>query len=89
MALGADRGNVLALILRGALVQIVLGLLLGVPLTLAAGRFLGSQLYGISQYDARILAMAVLALGFSALTAALIPAVRASSFSPIETLRGE
>jgi predicted permease len=89
MALGADRGNVLALILRGALVQIVFGLLLGVPLTLAAGRFLGSQLYGINQYDPMIIAVAILAVGFSALAAALIPAFRASSISPIKALRAE
>jgi predicted permease len=89
MALGADRGNVLALILRGAMLQIVLGLLLGVPLTLAAGRFLGSQLYGIDQYDPMIIAVAVLVIGFSALTAALIPAFRASSISPIQALRAE
>ena len=89
MALGAARGNVLALILRGALVQIAWGLLLGVPLTLAAGRFLGSQLYGIRQNDPVILAMAILAIGLSALTAALIPAFRASSISPIQALRAE
>lgn len=89
MALGADRGSVLALILRGALLQIVFGLLLGVPLTLAAGRFLGSQLYGINQYDPMIIAVAILAIGFSALTAALIPAFRASSISPVQALRAE
>jgi predicted permease len=89
MALGADRGNVLALILRGALVLIVFGLLLGVPLTLAAGRFIGSQLYGINQYDPTIIAAAILALGFSALIAALIPAFRASSISPMQALRTE
>ncbi|HXB72635.1 MAG TPA: ABC transporter permease [Candidatus Acidoferrales bacterium] len=89
MALGADRGSVLALILRGALLQIVLGLLLGVPLTLAAGRFLGSQLYGINHYDPTILAVAMLAIGASALMAALIPALRASSIPPIQALRAE
>jgi ABC-type antimicrobial peptide transport system permease subunit len=89
MALGADRASVLALILRGALVQIAFGLLLGVPLTLAAGRFLGSQLYGINQRDPTIIAVAILALGFSALAAALIPAFRASSISPMQALRSE
>jgi predicted permease len=89
MALGADRGNVLALILRGALALIAFGLLLGLPLTLAAGRFLGNQLYGINQYDPAIISVAILALGFSALIAALIPAFRASSISPLEALRVE
>ena len=43
IALGADRGNVIALVLRGALRLIVFGLILGLPLTFAAARFLGSQ----------------------------------------------
>jgi predicted permease len=89
MALGADRGNVLALIVRGALALIAFGLMLGVPLTLAAGRFLGSQLYGINQYDPTIIGVAILIMGVSALIAALIPAFRASSISPLEALRAE
>src|SRR5260221_2812499 len=50
MALGADRASVLTLILRGALVQIAFGLLLGVPLTLAPGPVLGKQLFRIYQH---------------------------------------
>ncbi len=89
MALGADRGNVIALILRGALVLIAFGLLLGVPMTFAAGRFLGSQLYGVNPYDPAVVLTAVGALAFSAFVAALIPAVKASSISPMEALRAE
>jgi predicted permease len=89
MALGANRSDVFALILRGALALISFGLLLGIPLALAAGRFLGSQLYGINQYDPMIIAMAILVLGSSALTAALIPAFRASSISPLQALRAD
>jgi ABC-type antimicrobial peptide transport system permease subunit len=77
------------LIVRAALALISLGLLLGIPLALAAGRFLGSQLYGINQYDPVIIVSAILVLGFSALTAALIPAFRASSISPLEALRAD
>jgi ABC-type antimicrobial peptide transport system permease subunit len=62
---------------------------LGVPLALAAGRFLGNQLYGINQYDPMIIASAILVLGSSALTAALIPAFRASSISPLQALRAD
>jgi predicted permease len=87
MALGADRGDAFALVLRGALTLISFGLLLGVPLALVAGRLLGSQLYGINQYDPMTIASAILVLGFSALTAAVIPAFRASSISPLEALR--
>jgi predicted permease len=89
MALGADRSDVFALILRGALALVSFGLLLGIPLALAAGRFLGNQLYGINQYDPMIIAAAILVLGSSALTAALIPAFRASSISPLQALRAD
>jgi len=89
MALGADRGDVFSLIIRGALALISFGLLPGIPLALAAGRFLGNQLYGINQYDPTIIALAILVLGSSALAAALIPAFRASSILPIQALRAD
>ena len=89
MALGADRNNVIALVLRGAFVLIAFGLSVGAPLALAMGRLLGHQLYGLNQYDPAILSAAVTALAFSACVAALIPAFRASSISPIQALRME
>jgi predicted permease len=89
MALGASRGNVVALVLRGAFALIALGLLLGVPLSAVAGRFLGHQLYGLNPYNPVVITVAVVALGFSALAASLIPALRASSISPLEALRVE
>jgi predicted permease len=87
MALGADRGNVLGMVLRGALALIGFGLALGLPLSLATARFLGSQLHGMNQYDPVILGIAVFALALAASGAALIPAWRASSISPMEALR--
>ena len=89
MALGADRRNVVALVLRGAFALIVFGLLLGLPLTLAAGRFLGSQLYGMNPYNPLVTLTAVVALALAALAASLIPAFRASRISPLEALRTE
>ena len=89
MALGANRGDVVALVLRGAFVLIGLGLVIGVPLALSAGRVLGSQLYGVNPYDPLVIAAAVAALGFSALIASVIPALRASFISPSEALRAE
>ncbi|MBV9226640.1 MAG: ABC transporter permease [Acidobacteriaceae bacterium] len=89
MALGADRGQVIALILRGAFALITSGLLLGLPLAFAVGRFLGHQLYGVNPYDPLVTIAALLALGFSALIASLIPAFRASSISPIHALQME
>ena len=89
MALGADRAQVVRLVLRGALGLIVLGLLIGLPLTLAVGRFLGSQLYGMNPYDPVVTLAAVLALGISALIASLVPALRASFILPVDALRAE
>jgi len=89
MALGADRVHVVALVLRTAFGQILLGLLIGLPLTVIAGRFLGHQLYGTNPYDPGVTLAAVLALGLSALVAAGVPAFRASRISPLDALRSE
>jgi predicted lysophospholipase L1 biosynthesis ABC-type transport system permease subunit len=89
MALGADRGDIIALVLRGAFMLIVLGLIIGFPLTFASGKFLGSQLYGMNPYNPVVTLAAVLTLGLSAIVAALIPAFRASLISPLDALRAE
>jgi predicted permease len=89
MALGADRGDVLALILRGAFALILFGLVVGLPLTFAVGRFLGNQLYGMNPYNPVVTLVAVAALGLSSLAASAIPAFRASVISPLEALRAE
>jgi len=89
VALGANRRDVVALILRGSFLLIAFGLLIGMPLALAAGRFLGSQLYGLNRYDPMVLSAAGFTLGLSALIAALIPAYRGSSISPMQALRAE
>jgi len=89
MAIGATRRDAVAIVLRGALGLIVLGLIFGVPLAFVAGRFLGSQLYGINPHDPFVLMTAAGALGLSALLASLIPALRATRISPVEALRAE
>jgi predicted permease len=89
MALGADRGNVVRLVLRGAFALTLFGLLIGLPLTFAGGRFLGSQLYGMNPYNPAVTLAAVVTLALSALAASLIPALRASTISPLEALRAE
>lgn len=89
MALGADRRQVIALVLRGAFGLIVFGLLVGLPLTFAAGRFLGSQLYGMNPFNPVVTLVAIVSLALSALVACLIPAWRASLISPLEALRAE
>ncbi|HXB68262.1 MAG TPA: ABC transporter permease [Candidatus Acidoferrales bacterium] len=89
MALGANRGDVIRLVLRGAFGLILCGLFIGLPLTFAAGRFLGNQLYGMNPYNPAVTLAAVVTLGLSALAASLIPALRASLISPLEALREE
>jgi predicted permease len=89
MALGANRRDAVAMILRGAFGLIVLGLVLGLLLTVATGQFLGNQLYGFDPYNPFVLFAAVLALGVSALLASLIPALKAGRISPVEALRAE
>jgi ABC-type antimicrobial peptide transport system permease subunit len=89
MALGANRGNIVRLVLRGAFVLVFWGLLIGLPLTAAAGRFLASQMYGANPYDPVVVLAAIAALGFAVLAASLIPAIRASSIAPSQALRAE
>jgi predicted permease len=89
MALGADRRNVLSLVLRSALVQLGLGLAIGIPVALAGGRMLAGQLYGIKNYDPLILGLAVMVLIGCALLAASVPARRAASLDPLVALRYE
>jgi macrolide transport system ATP-binding/permease protein len=89
MALGAERGGVIAMIMRGAVIQAVLGLAIGVPVALLCVRFVKSQLYEITSVDARVLAGAVLTLGLAACLAGLIPARRAASTDPAQALRTE
>jgi predicted permease len=89
MALGADSGHIVRLILRGAFALTFFGLSIGLPLTFAAGRFLGNQLYGMNPYNPAVTLAAVVTLGLCAFAASLIPAFRASLSSPVESLRAE
>jgi len=89
IALGANRGNVVSLVLRGAFLQIGLGLAIGIPVALLGGRFMASQLYGVHIYDPFCMATGVLSLSAAAAIAGFIPARRASSIEPMEALRIE
>jgi predicted permease len=89
MALGASRGQVVRLVLRGAFFLIAFGLILGIPLSLATSRALSSQLYGLNPYNPVILLLAVIVLAVFGLVATLVPALRASSISPARALRTE
>jgi predicted permease len=89
MALGADRRTVVDLVLRGAFKRVVVGLVLGVPLAVGAGRLIAAQLYGVSFWDPLALTVAAGSLAVCAFFAALIPAARAASISPMSALRIE
>ena len=89
MALGATRVNMLGLVLRGAMLQLAIGLAIGAPIALAGGRLLASQLYGVKSYDPIILGAAVLVLAACAVVAGLVPARRATKVDPMEALRYE
>jgi len=89
MALGADRPKVIQLVLRGAFKRVLIGLLLGLPLAIGAGRLISAQLYGVSFWDPLALTVAAGALAICSFFAAMIPANRAASISPMNALRME
>jgi predicted permease len=89
MALGADRGSVTAMVLRGAFWQVGIGLGIGIPAAIGAGYLLASQLFGVTPWNPLLLAGATVLLGLAALVAAVIPARRAASINPMQALRSE
>ena len=89
MALGANRGDVVKMVLRGAFQQIGLGLLIGVPLVVAMGRILSSRLFRVQAFDPLTLAGAILALAVCAFIAGFVPARRAATIEPVDALRAE
>jgi ABC-type antimicrobial peptide transport system permease subunit len=89
MALGATPADALWLVMRQTLAIAGLGLAIGLPLAMAAGRAVESQLYDVGASDPRVVAFAVLALAAAAVTAGLVPARRAANVDPAVALRAE
>jgi predicted permease len=89
MALGADRGGVVRMVLGGAFLQVGAGLALGVPLAIFAGRLMTNQLFGVQPWDPAILAIAAFLLCLAAALASVIPASRAAGVDPMVALRNE
>jgi predicted permease len=87
MALGANRAKVAQLVLRGAFLRVAIGLILGVPLAIGAGKLIASELYGVASWDPLALVVAAGALALAAFFAAIIPAARAAAISPMSALR--
>jgi predicted permease len=89
MALGADRMNMLGMVLRGAFLQVGIGLAIGIPVTIFGGRVMASQLYGIKPHDPLVLLITTAVLAAAAFVAAVIPARRAANTEPMLALRTE
>jgi predicted permease len=87
MALGANRVNVRRMVLRGAVQHVTLGLAIGVPAAIEAGRLMAAELYGIDAWNPLVLATVVALLAAVALVAAAVPAQRAARLEPMEALR--
>jgi predicted permease len=87
MALGADRGHVLGLVLKQGMVLAVIGLVLGSAGALAAGRLMRSLLFDVSPTDPLTIVGVVAAMAIVATLACLVPALRATRVDPLTTLR--
>ncbi len=87
IALGAQRGDVIWLVMREVLLLLTIGLAVGVPSGLSLGRIVGSELYGIKANDPSIAGMTIALLALVSVAAGLIPAHRASRIDPILALR--
>jgi putative ABC transport system permease protein len=89
MALGADRRQILEMMLRKGLLLISIGMVAGLLASLGAVRSLTSFLYGVSPVDAITYVGAIITLLLVGTLAALIPARRAASIEPTQALRAE
>jgi ABC-type antimicrobial peptide transport system permease subunit len=87
MALGAARSGVVAMVLRGALSQLLLGLVVGIPAALVVGHLMTSLLYEVRAYDPLAFLGAILLLTTCATVVGFIPARRAASIDPMRALR--
>jgi ABC-type antimicrobial peptide transport system permease subunit len=88
-ALGANRSNIVGLIVRRALGQVAIGIILGLPAAYVAGRLLANQLWYVQPFDPLIIGSGAAILLAAAAIASLIPALRASSINPAIALRIE
>jgi len=89
MALGADRADVLRLVLRDTLTLAIVGVGIGIPLAFASARLLASQLYEVGPKDPLALSLSVVTLSLAALVAGYLPARRAARVDPAISLRTE
>jgi len=89
MALGARRLQVTGMVMRGALSQTVLGLAIGVPVALLCVRWIESLLFEVNGVNTGVMVLSIVTLAVASCLAALLPARRAASTDPAQTLRTE
>ena len=89
MAMGATRARVISMVLHGALWQILIGIILGIPAALYACHLFASLLYRVSATNPLAYLGAAITLGMCAIAAGFIPARRAASIDPMRALRDE
>ena len=89
MALGAQQHDVVRAVLRETLLLVAVGAALGIPLTIACGRFVAGLLFGLTPADPLTIATAVLVLLATGIVAASLPARRATKVDPMMALRYE
>jgi ABC-type antimicrobial peptide transport system permease subunit len=87
LALGAQPGFVMWLVMREVLLLLAIGLAVGIPAAMGLGRYVAAQLYGIQAHDPAIAGSTVALLTVVSAAAGLIPAQRASRIDPILALR--
>src|SRR5262249_18266999 len=89
LALGAQRKDLLRMVLREALLQVAIGVVIGIPVALAGARMIASMLFSVKTTDPATISVAVLVMVAIALAAGYLPARRATKVDPMEALRYE
>ena len=87
IALGANRADVMRSIVSAPVIETLTGLVIGIPLALATGSAISTQLYGLGGQDPWVLGAAVVVLVVTTALAAIIPAMRAAAVDPVKALR--
>ena len=85
----AERGRVIAMVMRGTMLQALAGLAIGAPVAMLCVRYVKSQLFEITSVNPAVMAGAIVTLGVAAAIAGIIPAKRAASIDPVQALRIE